>query len=125
MKLDPVTSEPYRTQGHLNVPPFLVTRVSPEARDAYLSLVTDSVLPADAVVVTTHVEAADGGAAGSTGPTYVMERRGGAWRYLVVDERGLIRRQATRDCAGCHAAGVAEGLFGLPRPKTSPPAARE
>jgi hypothetical protein len=121
MKLDPVTAEPYRTQGHLDVPPYLVTRVSPSARDAYLSLVTDSKLPADAVVATTHVETADG----TPGPTYVMERRGGVWRYLVVDGKGLIERRAQGDCSGCHAAGVAEGLFGPPRPKPAPAVPRE
>jgi hypothetical protein len=113
MKLEPVIAEPYRTQGHLGVPPYLVTRVSPPARAAYLSLVTDSKLPAEAVIAATHVELPDGVA----GPTYVMERRGGAWRYLVVDGGGFIRRRAPRECAGCHAGGVAEGLFGPPRPK--------
>jgi hypothetical protein len=121
MKLVPVTAEPYRTQGHLDVPPLLVTRVSPAARDAYLSLVTDSTLPADAVVAATHEE--PGGK--SSGPTYVMARRGGAWRYLVVDARGFILRDAQQECAGCHTGGVAEGLFGPPRPKVSPAAARE
>jgi hypothetical protein len=121
MKLEPVTAEPYRSQGHLGVPPYLVTRVSPDARDAYLSLVTDSKLPADVVVAATHEEAVGG----TPGPTYVMERRAGAWRYLVVDRRGLVKEDAPEQCAGCHAGGVAEGLFGPPRPKAPPAAPRE
>jgi mono/diheme cytochrome c family protein len=47
-----------------------------------------------------------------------MERRGGEWRYLVVDAEGRIEKEGAPQCAGCHASGVAEGLFGLPRPKT-------
>jgi hypothetical protein len=120
MKLEPVTAEPYRSQGHLGVPPHLVTRVSAGARDAYLSLVTDSKLPADMVVAATH-EAAPG----DPGPSYVMERRAGAWRYLVLDVRGRVLGDSPGECAGCHAGGVAEGLFGPPRPKPPPVAGRE
>jgi hypothetical protein len=120
MELSPVTAQPIRTQGHLDVPPYAVTRVSAAARDAYLTLVTDSALPADAVVAMTHEKAG-----GERGPTYVMERRAGAWRYLVLDPRGAVEREGTRECAGCHAGGVALGLFGPPRPKETPTKLRE
>jgi hypothetical protein len=116
MKLEPVTEQPIRVQGHLNVPPYAVTRVSPGARDAYVTLVTDSKLPADAVVAMTHQVSE----AGEPDSTYVMERRSREWRYLVVDAEGRIRNQGRGGCAGCHAGGVAEALFGLPRPKAAP-----
>ena len=96
-------------------------RVTATARDAYVSLVTDSTLPADTTVAMTHLQAADQG----SGPTYVMERRAGEWRYLVLDARGLIEREGAPECAGCHAGAVAEGLFGLPRPKETPSKPRE
>jgi hypothetical protein len=119
MKLEPVTEKPFRVQGHTGVPPYAVTRVSSGARDAYLALVTDSKLPSDAVVAMTH-HASEAGEPGSTYVTYVMERRSGEWRYLVVDAGGRIRQQGAAECAGCHAGGVAEALFGLPRPKPAP-----
>jgi hypothetical protein len=121
MQLPPVTESPFRVQGHPDAPPYAVVRVSSNARDAYLSLVTDTRLPADAVVAMTHA-ATEGGAAGAT---YVMERRAGAWRYLVVDPQGRIEREGSAGCAGCHASGVAEGLFGPPRPKAPATPPRE
>jgi hypothetical protein len=120
MELSPVTARPIRTQGHLDVPPYALTRVSPPARDAYLTLVTDSALPPDTIVAMTHE--APGG---ERGATYVMERRAGEWRYLVLDSRGAVEREGPRPCAGCHAGGVALGLFGLPRPKETPAKPRE
>jgi hypothetical protein len=121
MALSPVTAEPLRTQGHLDVPPFALTRVSPSARAAYLALVTDSTLPDDATVAMTHQPASGE----PRGPTYVMERRAGQWRYLTLDGRGGIESEDGRACGGCHAAAVAEGLFGPPRPKETPPKPRE
>lgn len=112
MELPPLTTEPIRTQGHPDTPPFAVTRVSANAHDAYLALVTDSTLPADALVAITHQSEH-----GAKGPTYVMERHAGAWRFLVLDTRGAIQRDGAPECAGCHAGGVAEELFGPPRPK--------
>jgi hypothetical protein len=120
MRLAPVTSEPFRVQGHFDGPPLAVTRVSPEARDAYLSLVTDSKLPPETVVAMTHQTTT-----GSAGPTYVMERRAGAWRYLVVRADGRIEKDGAMECAGCHSSGVAESLFGPPRPKAAPALPRE
>jgi hypothetical protein len=120
MALSPVTPTAIRAQGHLDVPPFAVTRVSSTARDAYLSLVTDSKLPPEALVAMTHLTGD-----GAPGPTFVMERRAGRWRYLVLDGGGHLERDQPPECAGCHAGGVAEGLFGPPRPKEMPTAPRE
>lgn len=115
-----MTAQPILTLGHPDAPPYAVTRVSPTARDAYLSLVADSKLPGDALVALTHLDEG-----GTRGRTYVMERRTGEWRYLVLDAQGAVQREGAPECAGCHAGGVAESLFGLPRPKVAAPAPRE
>lgn len=120
MKLSPVTPEAFRVQGHPGAPPLALTRVSPNARDAYLSLVTDSKLPPEAVVAMTHLEPT-----GAEGPTYVMERQAGTWRYLVVRADGRIEKEGLPECAGCHSSGVAESLFGPPRPKATATSPRE
>lgn len=86
-------------------------RVSADARDAYASLVTDTKLP-DAALVALFHQNRDGS---ERGAIYVMEKRGEAWRFFELDRDG--RPAGTTDtCARCHASGVADSLFGLPRP---------
>lgn len=85
-------------------------RVSPNAREAYAALVTDTRLP-DAALVALFHQSRDGS---ERGAVYVMEKRGESWRFLALDPHG--RPAETGDaCARCHSAGVADSLFGLPR----------
>lgn len=89
-------------------------RVSPNARDAYVSLVTDTKLP-DAALVALFHQNREGS---ERGAIYVMEKRGDRWHFLALDQRG--RPTETDDtCSRCHAAGVADSLFGLPRARPS------
>jgi hypothetical protein len=85
-------------------------RVSPDARDAYASLVTDTQLP-DAALVALFHQNREGT---ERGAIYVMEKRGAGWSFFGLDRDGRAA-EAGDECARCHAAGVADSLFGLPR----------
>jgi hypothetical protein len=112
----PASGDLFQTQGHLVEPDHALVRVSPEARDSYLSLVADSVIPDGTVVAEFHHNAEGK----SAGPVYVMQKTGSAWSYLVLDSTGGISEKAPQGCEGCHAAGVADRLFGPPRPNLRP-----
>jgi hypothetical protein len=112
VKAWPPAAGPFRTQGHL-VDADAVVRVSPEARDGYLALVTDSSLPDGTVVAAFHQSSNE---AASPGPVYVMEKSAGTWSYLWLDGSGGIVEKKPRRCDGCHAGAVADRLFGPPRP---------
>jgi hypothetical protein len=84
--------------------------VSPNARDAYAALVTDTKLPDTALIALFH-QSRDGAQAGDI---FVMEKRGQSWRFLALDASGTPAG-STAACGRCHAAGVADSLFGLPR----------
>ena len=85
--------------------------MSPNARDAYASLVTDTKLPHTALVALFH-QNRDGS---ERGAIYVMEKHGERWRFLELDRHGRPA-EAKDTCARCHASAVADSLFGLPRP---------
>jgi hypothetical protein len=84
--------------------------VSPNARDAYASLVTDARLP-DAAVVALFHHNREGSERGSI---YVMEKRGETWTFQAFDGNGAPTAPSEA-CARCHSLGVADQLFGLPR----------
>jgi len=114
----PPVGAPFANNGHPGAGAVAVVRVSPEARGSYERLVRDSALPDGAVVALFHREAADG----RPGPVYVMEKSGTSWRYLALRPDGTLpesapeaARRAGERCARCHADGVADALFGLPR----------
>lgn len=88
--------------------------MSPNARDAYATLVTDSKLP-DAALIALFHQNRDGS---ERGAIFVMEKRGGSWRFLALDQNGTPAG-ATDACGRCHAAAVADSLFGLPRAEPS------
>jgi hypothetical protein len=108
----------FPTRGHLVKPSYAVVRVSPEAREPYLSLVTDSVLPDGALIALFH-QSADGTTKGSV---YVMEKKANDWTFLALDSDGRKSAENLEVCALCHRGGVADHLFGLPRslPKPAP-----
>jgi hypothetical protein len=113
VKAWPPAADSFRTQGHLVDADRVVVRVSPEARDAYLTLVTDSRVPDGTVVAAFHQQSA---LQAPLGPIYVMVKSRDAWSYLVLDATGGIIEKEPKGCAGCHAAAVADHLFGPPRP---------
>jgi hypothetical protein len=84
-------------------------RVSPEARAGYEMLVTDSVLPEGSVVALIH------GDTNRPGRVFVMEKARGTWRYRALTSTGMPAPTPESPCQGCHAGGVADFLFGLPR----------
>jgi hypothetical protein len=84
-------------------------RVSPNARDAYAALVTDTRLPDAAVVALFHHDREGY----ERGRIFVMEKAGTAWRFQAFDARGRPE-VPTVSCARCHAYGIADQLFGLP-----------
>jgi hypothetical protein len=84
--------------------------VSPNAREAYASLVTDTRLPDAALVALFHQDREGRG----RGAIYVMEKRSDGWSFFRLDRDGRPA-EGGEQCARCHAAGVADSLFGLPR----------
>jgi hypothetical protein len=108
---EPVNATPFSTRGHLVKPSHAVVRVSPEAREQYLGLVTDSVLPDGAVIAMFH-QSRDGA---TGGPVYVMEKKASAWTFVALDPDGAVTSENLNVCALCHRGGVADQLFGLPR----------
>ena len=87
-------------------------RVSPEARGVYERLVTDSVLPEGSVVALIH------GDANRPGRVFVMEKAAGTWRYRALTPTGVPALTPEGPCQACHAGGVADFLFGLPRSRS-------
>ncbi len=116
--LPTVNDTAFATRGHLVKPSYAVVRVSPDAREPYLSLVTDSVLPDGALVAMFH-QSRDGA---TKGAVYVMEKKAGEWSFLALDSDGRKTTENLDVCALCHKGGVADRLFGLPRslPKPAP-----
>lgn len=108
---EPVNDMPFATRGHLVKPSHAVVRVSSDAREQYLRLVTDSVLPDGAVIAMFH-QSRDGA---TGGPVYVMEKKANEWTFTALDAEGSVTSENLNVCALCHRGGVADQLFGLPR----------
>lgn len=107
----PVNARSFPSRGHLVSPSHAVVRVSEHARGLYLSLITDSVMPEGCVVAMSH-RSEDGV---RRGPVYVMEKSAGGWSFLALGPDGRAMNTDLGACASCHAGGVADALFGLPR----------
>jgi hypothetical protein len=106
----PLNTVPFLSRGHLPTPSYANVRVSPNARDAYATLVADTKLP-DAALIALFHQNRDGS---ERGDIFVMEKQGESWNFLALDRRGAPTG-ATEACARCHASGVADSVFGLPR----------
>jgi hypothetical protein len=120
----PPSGEPFPNDGHPRAGALATVRVSPDARAGYEHLVRDGSLPDGSLVAIFH-QVVPGGPAG---PVYVMEKSAGSWRYLSLgaDGRpdpspGAVQGLAPAACARCHQDGVADSLFGVPRPGAGPP----
>ena len=126
-------------------------RVSPEFRDAYLTLSPATLVPEGAALVAEHFALSDtqrrasndvsapeephrsqNSAVLSPEPrrqerpalspdsTYVMERAGGEWHFLVLDSSGTLQ-PPSQACARCHRQAASNELFGPPRSTPSEP----
>ena len=108
---------PSANEGHRGEGALAVVRVSPEARSSYEHLTQDSELPDGTVVALFHRESAEGPA----GAVYVMQKTGKIWQFLRLAPDGSLLGPASspqnsaKMCAACHAEGVADALFGVPR----------
>ena len=109
----PAAGEPFPNRGHWGEGSVAVVRTSPEARAAYAALVADSALPDGAVVALFHH------AAGGPDRVFLMEKEAGAWRYRVLTSAGVVVSESDSGCRGCHAGGVGDSLFGVPRLKSA------
>jgi hypothetical protein len=99
--------------GHLSAQYAASVIVDPAARDAYQNLVTGSSLPVGTVIAEFHRDARTG----QKGPVFAMQKQAvGRWEFLVVDPAGVVQNRGQLAlCQRCHAEGVADQLFGLPR----------
>jgi hypothetical protein len=106
-------AKPFLSLGHLSGRYTASVFVDPAARDAYLNLVTSSLLPVGTIVAEFHQEARTG----HQGPLFAMQKlAAGRWEYLVVDPEGRVEKRGQLAlCQRCHAEGVADHLFGIPR----------
>jgi len=110
----------FRSRGHLVRPGFVDVRISAPAREAYLELVTDTVLPEGTTVALFFTDESRQ----QRGPVFVMEKNGSSWRYFGADRDGLIDPAFDpQRCANCHEGATADGVFGLPRGTEAAPAA--
>ena len=105
--------KPFLSLGHLSAQYTASVFVDPAARDAYLNLVTGSSLPIGTLVAEFHRDARTG----HEGPVFAMHKQAvGRWEYLVVDPGGGVQKRGQLAlCQRCHAEGVTDQLFGLPR----------
>lgn len=111
----PASDSAFANRGHRGAGKLALVRVSPEARGAYAELVMDSVMPEGSVVALFHQNPG-----GASGPVFVMEKRNATWTYIAFAPDGVLAG-TTSHCAGCHAAGVGDSLFGLPRARRAAP----
>lgn len=109
----PAQQELFPSLGHLSARYSAIVRVDAAARDPYLKLVRGSVLPVGSIVAELHTDPRTG----RRGPLFAMHKLGGGqWEYIVVDAQGLLEERGNLPlCRRCHADGVADQLFGLPR----------
>lgn len=110
----PAVGKPFENAGHAGAGSLAIVRVSPEARSAYEHLVRDSELAEGTVVALFHELAP-----GRPGPIYVMTKSAGGWLFETYRADGTKPAEPARGtadtCRRCHADGVADFLFGLPR----------
>jgi hypothetical protein len=110
----PAPEKPFPSLGHFSARYSAVVHVDASARDGYLNLVAGSLLPVGATVAELHTDPRTG----QPGPLLAMHKiAANRWEYLVVDALGRIEERGELPlCQRCHADGVADHLFGLPRP---------
>jgi hypothetical protein len=106
----PLNEQPFLSRGHLPAVEVDVV-ASAASRDAYLALVTDSVLPQGTLIAERAHDLAAANA-----HQLVMQKRADGWSYLDLDARGRVLAEGRlARCEGCHALAPADHAFGLPR----------
>jgi hypothetical protein len=106
-------AKPFVSLGHLSARYSASVKVDPASRDAYSNLVAASLLPVGTMIAEFHLAEP----AGQPGPIFAMQKLAeDRWEYLVVDPGGRVQKRGQLDlCQRCHAEGIADHLFGLPR----------
>jgi hypothetical protein len=101
----PVIAEPYVSRGHPPGDAPVTLRISPAARESYLSLHVGSELPTGAMVGQFQPDG-----------VFVMRKLApGRWEFVELSKDGHVRDADRRPlCERCHAEAVADDLFGLP-----------
>jgi hypothetical protein len=107
------SAEPYLVLGHAPHRYRATVRVSEPARDAYLALAPERVLPEGSVVAQFLTDRETG----SAGPVYAMKKQAeNTWLFAVLAPSGaLLDLGAVPLCVRCHREAPAGFLFGLPR----------
>jgi hypothetical protein len=109
---------PFVNRGHDAQRGFADLRVSPLARDAYISLVSDSVLPEGSLVALVFCDETRT----EQRSVYAMQKLAAGWEFLALDSAGRPDPKVDLTaCARCHEGAPADDLFGLPRSATLAP----
>ena len=119
--MPPLTTKPIVNRGHDGERGFADLRVSPLARDAYIGLVSDSVLPEGSLVALVFCDETRT----ELRSVYAMQKDANGWQFLALDTNGRPNPEVDlAACARCHEGAPADDLFGLPRSAAlAPPAA--
>jgi hypothetical protein len=108
----PLTEAPLVSQGHFDGRMGMQLLVSPEAREQYLKLSRNTLLPEDSVLIAKLFAVQSGEPFAMLG----MHKRSGQWEFVLADGSGRIRERGSLAlCTRCHAEGIGDHLFGLPR----------
>lgn len=103
--------EPFPSRDHALGRYVASLYVSPEAREAYRTLTSSTVLPRGAILA----ERLDEPGSGRPVAFYAMQKaEDGRWRYLVVGPSGELQPGSTELCQRCHAEAPGDELYGVP-----------
>jgi hypothetical protein len=110
--LPPLTIKPFVNRGHDRERGFADLRVSSFARDAYIGLVSDSVLPEGSLVALVFCDETRT----AQRSVYAMQKDANGWQFLALDAAGRPDPEVDlAACVRCHEGAPADDLFGLPR----------
>lgn len=110
--MPPLTTKPFVNRGHDRERGFADVRVSPLARDAYIGLVSDSVLPVGSLVALAFCDETRT----RQRSVYAMQKDANGWQFLALDAAGRPDPEVDLTaCVRCHEGAPADELFGLPR----------
>jgi hypothetical protein len=109
----PPAQTAFPSLGHFAANQSAAIHVDGAARETYVNLVAASRLPVGTIVA----ELLSDMRTGRRGRLLAMHKLAAdRWEYLVVDAAGLIEERGDLPlCRRCHADGLADQLFGLPR----------
>jgi hypothetical protein len=110
--LPPLNAKPFVNRGHDRERGFADLRVSPVARDAYIGLVSDSVLPEGSLVALVFCDETRT----EQRSVYAMQKDAKGWQFFALDATGRPKPEVDLGvCLRCHEGAPADDLFGLPR----------